>query len=401
MQAIWVARARLVLLLAVLSQLENTIFAANYAVVVDGVSADASAVHPEPRTTPGNVEESLWNHDATSWSSSCSDCGGAGCAGCFPQTSARRYGLKLFGGADYLEAQPKFSDSLAFVRQVRATAPNPLGVLENLDQDVNFDFQRTDSVRAFIGLRLEECGSELRFTYWRLRSRDQVSDTAGTDANGNNVLLDIWNVNAVVAGDQLIAESRVSGNIYDIEYKRCVHAFNTCGPAGNCCLPWTLHWSAGVRMAEWNYDNSIRSTAAVPESALVSMEYDGVGPLIGLDGRRSLRMLRCGFAYASFHTALLLGQFDHSLVRTAEIGPNTSRDVFLASQDRIVPVTELEVGLEWQFGRYMNVSGGWFHQVWWDLGMSEDVIRDSINLVRDDANIMAWDGFTFRFELSF
>jgi hypothetical protein len=131
------------------------------------------------------------------------------------------------------------------------------------------------------------------------------------------------------------------------------------------------------------------------------MDFDGSGPLVGLHGRRSLRMLPSAAAYASFQTGLLLGQCDHRLVRTAVVGPNTSREVFVASQDRVVPVTELEVGLEWRFGRFLTVCGGWFQQVWWDLGVTEDTIRGDIELLRDDSNILAWDGLTLRAEFSY
>jgi hypothetical protein len=154
-------------------------------------------------------------------------------------------------------------------------------------------------------------------------------------------------------------------------------------------------------MAEWDHESSVYSTATSSARADVAMEFDGAGPMVGLNGRRQLGFLPCVSAFASFQTALLLGQYDHQLVRTAVVGPNTSREVFLTGEKRIIPVTEIEVGLAWQFGRYLNISGGWFQQVWWDLGTSMDTVRGDIQLVGDDSNIMAWDGFTLRTEFAF
>lgn len=351
----------------------------------------------------------------TPWSDFCAECDGAGCSNCQLAGGPDYGGLNLFGGVEYLEARPTFSEPLAFIRQVRATAPDPNGVLEHVDQDVHFQFDRKDNLRAFMGLRLNDCGSELGFTYTRLRSSDLVTGTAGVDAAGNEIRYDIWDVNAVVPGDQLIASSRVAGDVYDLEYKRAIRwpgscdSLGVCDAAGGCCVPWQLHWSAGTRIAEWQYDTSVVSTGASSSRADVLMEYDGAGPIVGLDGTRSLRILPRASIYASFHTALLLGDIRHELVRTAVIGPNTSRAIFSADQKRMVPVTEFEVGVRWRFGRYLNLAGGWFQHTWWDLGMSEDVVRggdsdpelSGIDLVRDDANIMAWDGLTLRLELTY
>jgi hypothetical protein len=389
----------LLVALAILLYGPTTVWAIGFAAVADGEAADAPPLPPEPVLSPGKLEP-LEEQAELPWPAQCSECGDIGCASCTSPYGGAGGHLRLFGGVEYLEARPTFSQSLAFVRQVRATAPDPNGVLQNVDQDISYDFARTDTVRAFLGLRLRDCCSELRFTYWRLRSQDSLAGTAGTDTAGNDIFYNIWNVSAAVPGEQLLATSQVSGDVYDIEYKRCVRGTSVCDATGACCLPWNLHWSAGVRIAEWDYENEVVSTAASPTRADVSMEYDGAGPLIGLEGRRNLRVLRCAHAYASFHTALLLGQMDNQLVRTSVVGPNTSREVFVAGENRIVPVTELELGVAWQFGCFLNLSGGWFHQVWWDLGMSEDVVNSNINLVRDDANIMGWDGLAIRLEFS-
>jgi hypothetical protein len=387
----WTVRAA-TLLFAVLLALQ--VSAANFAPIVD-------AIDP-PLADPGLSDSAAAVIDATSgvepWIDACGQCCGTGCVECQSAPTVGGAGVKLFGGIEYLEARPNFSEPLAFIRQARATQADPDGVTESVDQEVYFDFDRKDTLRAFIGLRQAACQSELRFTYWRLRSDDQVAGTAGTDG-GTNISYTIWAVTAAVEGDQLAARSQLAGDVYDIQYQRALRRIDTYEPASVCCLPWSLDWSTGVRIVEWSRDTQVVSTTGT--RADLAMEFDGAGPMLGLAGHRPLRIVPCTWLYTSFQTALLLGQYDHQLVRTAVVGPNTSREVYLAGAKRIVPVTEFEAGLQWQFGRYSKLSGGWFYQVWWDLGTTEDPSQGDVGLRRDDANIMAWDSLTVRAEFSF
>lgn len=394
----WTICAATTLLASLLLLLATTARAVELAPVVDAL--DPPLADPG---LPDGAEVVRQGADpaADQWDATCLSCDGTGCDMCQGGIEVGGTGLTLFGGAEYLAARPTFSQSLAFVRQVRPSGTGSEGASENVDQDVNFSFDREDTVRAFIGLRQNDCLSELRFTYWRLQSDDQVNRAAGADAGGNDVSYDIWDVAAAVPGDQLVASSRVTGDVYDIQYKRSVRRMDACDMADVCCLPWSLQWSAGVRIADWAHDTSVVSTSASATQVDTSMEFDGAGPMVGLDGRRALRLLPRASVYTSFQTALLLGQYDHRLVRTAIVGPNTSREIFTRGDDRMVPVTELEAGVAWQFGHCLNISGGWFQQVWWDLGMEGDVVRGDIGFHRDDANIMAWDGFTLRAEFSY
>ena len=389
---------RMQLLAAFLVCAARVLGAENLAPVVDSL---APPLPPPSLPSVGVTGGEDWDESVMQWTDFCGQCGGVGCGNCQGVSGPCGSGLKLFGGVEYLEARPNSSQSLAFIRQVQSTVADANGVREDITQDVNFQFERKDTIRAFIGFRRPDCRSELRFTYWRLRSDDQVTAAAGTDAAGNDVSYSIWDVNAELPGDQLFAASRLAGDIFDVQYRRCLRGMDSCDNAGACCLPWDLHWSAGVRIAEWDHESSVFSTSTSQTRADESMEFDGAGPMVGLNSRRRLGILPCVSAFASFQTALLLGQYDHRLVRTAVVGPNTSREVFLTGEKRIVPVTEFEVGLAWQFGRYLNISGGWFQQVWWDLGMSAETARGDIQLVRDDSNIMAWDGFTLRAEFAF
>lgn len=396
----WLSRV-LLLLLAVRQTPE--LLAAQLAPIIDppaemslSPASERDELFGPPPTSAGVVSGPLWTDP-------CSDCGDPGCTGFCAGSACRWGGFRLIGGAEYLLARPTFSEPLAFVQQIRPTVPDSNGVLQTVDRDVSFDFDRVSTVRAFFGFHFDDCCSELRFTYWRLKSDDRVVGTAGTDTNGNDVFFEIWDVAAVLPGEQLTARSEVVGNVFDLDYSRCIPVGDACGCSDGCgpCQPWEFHWSAGIRIAEWTHETSVLSMSPTMTRSNVLMDFTGAGPRVGLDGRRSLRLIPFCSAYASFDTALLLGNWDHVLVRSAQVGPNSSREVFLADQTRIVPVTEIEIGLAWQYGAHFDLSAGWFHQVWWDLGMSEDVPRGDINFFRDDSNIMAWDGLTVRAELTF
>jgi len=59
------------------------------------------------------------------------------------------------------------------------------------------------------------------------------------------------------------------------------------------------------------------------------------------------------------------------------------------------------VGGRWQPTYWMELSAGYFFQAWWDLGMTESSVDLGFPVFRDDANIMAWDGFFLRGEMKF
>ena len=331
--------------------------------------------------------------DASCWSDAAcceaNECGATGW-GCGP--------IRLVAGAEYLRARPSFSEPLAFIRQVRPVGQGSNGIQENIDEGVFYEFDRQDSVRAYLGLRLDECCSEIRFTYWQLNSDARVGDVASTDANGNDVFLDIYEVTAVLPGERLDAQASVGGNVYDLTYSRCLMPQSNCcqDPCG-CCPNWQLNWSAGIRGANWEYETSVVSTSLNQGRADTRMEFSGAGPLVGLDGRYGFRRIPWAAAYAKFDTALLLGEYSHELVRTAQVGPNTNVERFLADDiRRVIPVTTLEVGMAWQVTQRLDLMAGWFHQVWWDLGMTEDTVSDILFFSRDDSNIMAWDGLTLQ-----
>lgn len=68
----------------------------------------------------------------------------------------------------------------------------------------------------------------------------------------------------------------------------------------------------------------------------------------------------------------------------------------------MIPVTEIEAGLTAYLGNHVQLSSGYFLSAWHDLGFRDEYDFGQFQLSHyDDANILAFDGFFARAELSF
>jgi hypothetical protein len=132
--------------------------------------------------------------------------------------------------------------------------------------------------------------------------------------------------------------------------------------------------------------------------AVEEMDFRGAGPVVGLEGSHYFGSRRQFSWYSTLDVAMLLGQYEHSLYRVA-----ASTQRFTANTTRVIPVAGIEIGTRWQPSERLTLSAGWFLQSWWDLGMTTEDSANAVNFafVRDDANIMAWEGFIARAEFAF
>ena len=166
---------------------------------------------------------------------------------------------------------------------------------------------------------------------------------------------------------------------------------------GVCCPVWDLRWLAGFRFASVNHglDSEIITTgetvAAMGQSRAT---YFGVGPRIGLQGRRYFGSASRLSAYAKGAGSLLVGNYDQTL-RNFNITPLPTNSISTSRATRVVPVAELEAGVSWRLSPRTVLTGGWLVQSWWDLGLQETTTGN------DDANILGFDGFFARAEVVF
>lgn len=330
----------------------------------------------------------------------CDDC-------CDPCVAGPRGGF--FFGADYLLMKPRLSESVAEVRRTidNRNDTNP-EISQVTDTAVPYPYDYQGSVRAFAGYRLWDCGSQVQFTYWRLRGDASVTDGPANFETGPIIAGQLEN-NAPNGGF-FSANSDVRANLYDIDFSKCWSPMGDCCD-GCCCPRWDFRYSAGVRIAQVDrHDSNVTTTAtgASPTFGDIDAEFRGAGPRVGLLGRRYFGP--CGrlslFAKGSF--ALLLGDYEVNRVRftpgstdSTENGVRTT--IITAQRDdltRIIPVPEIEVGGTFQVTERFFVSAGWFIQAFADLGSSAQIDGTNFGPL-DDANILAFDGLFVRGEMVF
>ena len=304
---------------------------------------------------------------------------------------------RFFAGSEILAVRPHFSEATAYILRRDAVTAN--NVTTSSDEWIYYDYDYELSARAYFGYRLEDCCSEIRFTYWNLNGSD--SQSATTNAAGT--VYPTYFVIQPGANDTLTATSDVEGHIFDLDLSRCIPLGDECQSC-NSCPRWDLRWSAGVRIANMGYDTNVSTNDATDGNLDITMDFVGAGPKIGLEGRRYFGNAGQFSVYSTLDFAMLLGQYEHSLVRTTGANP-TVIETFTNNATRIIPVTEIEIGSSWSPTDHLTFSAGWFFQAWWDLGMSEQQTSTQFgggaHFMNDDSNIMAWDGITLRAEYQF
>ena len=114
---------------------------------------------------------------------------------------------------------------------------------------------------------------------------------------------------------------------------------------------------------------------------------------MGLEGRRWFGCDNCWSLYARSNFALVLGQFD---IDQSATNSQSSTGTFVHqsyhdSHDRVIPMTEIELGATWQINCRWNFSAGYDWQAWWDLGMFEQGANTFQEPI-DTSNILSLDG---------
>jgi hypothetical protein len=197
------------------------------------------------------------------------------------------------------------------------------------------------------------------------------------------------------AADSLTASAsyRIRLVMADVDYK--------CALVNN--EHFYLNWLAGVRYAK--VDQNLTSTFQITGSTTVNSDinFDGVGPRVGLDGQYHI----CGgfFGYAQGIFDVLFGQYranyEQRNVFTGLVGQTS------ITSNRVVPILELEVGGGWQSAHGgFRVSGGYYVGSWFNTltmtSLSSGIIGTNFttngNNFRDNTT---FDGLVLRCEIRY
>jgi hypothetical protein len=332
--------------------------------------------------------------------SSCDEC----CDGNGWFGGRRRGAGRWIVGAEFLFARPHFSEPTAFVLHQNATL-GPGNVLRASDTYVYHEFDYEASGRTYLAYRLDECCAELRATYTRLQSDSSKSATT----NANASIVPTYFEVQPGPGNTLTSNLGVSGDVLDVDFSRCIRNGGECIPCDcRTCPEWDLSWSAGVKLALWDFNDDVFTNVATDGALDMDQEFVGAGPKIGLEGKRYFGQQQQFQVYSSLDVALLLGWYEYDMYRRIpSVGVNpATEESFHSKVTRTVPMTEIELGMKWQPYDRLTLSAGWFFQAWWDLGISTQQTSNLLGglgptFLLDDSNIMSWDGLTLKAELTF
>lgn len=230
----------------------------------------------------------------------------------------------------------------------------PFGTAQNLIQPW------APAFRVGGGLAFNNCSS-ISVSYMQFFSN--VSDTIGLPAGttfGSVVssVLTPGTINSGTTFSRIEAVSSVNFRVADLMYNRLI--FGTPNAY--------MNWSAGLRYGHLHQNFEQNAEFAQPNNpqfTTSSINFDGVGPRIGLDGRRRLGAT-CFSGYGQGSISTLFGDTVTGYSQT-----DTLTTAVLASSNwqsfRVVPVLDFELGLSWtSCGGHLRVGGGYYTAFWFN-----------------------------------
>lgn len=284
----------------------------------------------------------------------------------------------LVGGAGIYLVQPYFQNNHAF------TVANGLSIVTTGFGEFNAS-DKTDirhhvdvAPELWIGYIGENgLGGRLRWWYFRQGTDQSI---AAPNANGNPDQT-IFIASAAPLGLQVFAENVGQDALLSVTSKLQVQVYDLEALQSYQTANWDLLFAGGLRLAHLNqHYNAFANGGGVAvfgegivhsESLVSSHSFHGVGPEVAIEGRRYLG--GTGLAlYGSLRGALLFGSAKQtaSLLVTYTSEPDEN---ILATdhRDRVLPVAEVEVGVE--AGRRVGNSRVFGQialvgQEWWGAG---------------------------------
>jgi hypothetical protein len=250
----------------------------------------------------------------------------------------------------------------------------------------------SSGVRLGVGAAVSDCG-------WVVGTYTDFHDTATSSVRAVDPfvirsLLNLPNTtNAMVQSLQAQAAMSIDLQTADLEYQWLFcHTDHL-----------NLTFLAGARFG--HIDQKMLAAYEVTGTTVINplVNFDGGGPRLGLEGEYKINGGFYGYTKGAVN--LLAGEFTGTYAQyntfTGFVGATFIRD------DRLVPVTELELGFGWQSctGR-VKLSGGYYVGSWFNtmtIGSLATSVQ-TVNFTRNANNnkdVMTFDGLVGRLELSF
>jgi hypothetical protein len=292
--------------------------------------------------------------------------------------------LYLWG--DYLYWIPRGGD-VPFAQSVNGVTPNqsPAGPVAETRPHYSPGF------RTGVGFSLcDHSILEANFTYYRTNTFDAVQALPGGNVALRDLLVFPTTFNG--AADSLTATARTETDFKfgDIDFK---HLW--------CATPnYCLFWVVGGRYARLN--QYLQTNYVIAGSTVVdaNVTFNGFGGRVGVDG--NYRLPANFFTYGRGFLNLLVGKFDAAYAQTnAFAGTQAATSL---TDDRIVPILELEIGLGWCcWHDHIRLSAGYSFAGWFNTltmnslvqGVQNTNFTTNTNNFRD---VLTFDGLVCRAE---
>lgn len=324
------------------------------------------------------------------------DCGPASCQPC---------GQGGFvGGVGLYFIQPYFESNPAFT----VTRFSPSGVVQQTDR-TDLHHHMGVAPELWLGYIGENgLGARLRWWYFR-QGTDQSLSFPSTDVTNRITVESAAPLGFTAFSDNdtpvtIVATSKLQLQLFDLE----VLYHQQTGR-------WDLLCSGGLRLAHINqrYDTYLvgnSGTTATPIVASVTSghSFDGVGPTIALEGRYPIADSGLAF-FSTVRGALLFGSAKQNAVDTfTASGRPTEYSVAQDHRNRVMPVGELEIGVEYArtfgvgrvFGQFALVG-----QDWLGAGNASRSTQDNFLGLSHGGSVIDNDlgffGFLFRIGLNY
>jgi len=324
---------------------------------------------------------------------------------------------QFFAGVDYLNVRSTFSESTAFITRTGGDPVVPgssllVPPITNTFNELEYGYE--SSYRIYGGYRLCDCGGEVRFAFTRFNSSAAANSGAVTGSVGGQTtffLSPSGDIVATIPGDSISTTSNVTANIYDLGFAKTIPLGSPASGCGDSCCDsgcgwcpaWDIKWSAGLRFANINWNQRASNTTDFGSS---TMDFDGGGARVGLEGTRYLGRKQRFAVFARGNMSILLGEVNIEHV-TGVLGtgggPPTAGETTRFSSTQLIPVFDIEAGGTIYVTNNLTVSAGYLLSAWSDLGMRDtsEVVAGEVGVSFDDANILGFDGLFARAELAF
>ncbi len=303
-----------------------------------------------------------------------------------------------FFGADYMYLRPTFETYTAALERTTVVAPNGDSTITDTAIPFGADYEST--FRLFGGYRWGTCGESITFSWWRINS-DGLFASNPVPQDLSVIYAGPFDNNADAPGERLFSSFDMNLNVWDIDYSKRIPICTATSCKGDCwCPDWDVMWSVGARIVDFERSQNsqtINAQGASQALVVVNSTFSGAGPRLGGEVRRYLGETHRWSLYGKGYQSLVLGEYHKDRSRTSVATQPQTTSAEEQDFTRIVPISELEVGVSRQIGCRTLFTAGYQFQAWWQITGFEAVQTETCGC-SGGSSIMSFDGLFVRLE---